>query len=289
MKLAMLCCQVFALTCGLFGIHSSHVYNTYMDENENESEEYVLPPCSKAIECMLEATTIPKNNPVCVICSNSICPCVLPNNINQNNVVSKSTTLSPQGSTSDINDSKPTDSTNKAEPKAAVDFGLIIGVSLTSVVFLILVVVVLIVFLVRNFRKAKYLKQKNETLELKQKMSQSLQLSAIQSSLNDHSLPSTPMGPSTCLLTDLHSRMNAPAEAHTNVIPHPPLNNLNGDPLTSTLDSNAVMVNIPLDNEVYFDYDENHHRTEDNLASDTHSMDKLPTYNSIFSQLNQNL
>ena len=146
------------------------------------------------------------------------------------------------------------------------DFWLVMGISLTSVVFLLLIMGVLVFFLFRNCRKAKYLKQIKQNLELDLKQKTESQQQQEQSARTTVATTPSSSQAQNDISFDLRER--------------------------STSSAQTIVAESELPNRnVYVDYDENNlmNSSLDHLQYDTQSMDKLPTYNSIFRQLSDHL
>jgi hypothetical protein len=144
--------------------------------------------------------------------------------------------------------------------------GLIMGISLTSVVFLVLIVGVLIIVLMRNQRKAKNLRKQKENLELDLKLKQTL------TAANTAAIATTPTSSLTPLQDFFHG-----TEMQTSA-PSQPI----------TPDSQNESNNPSDDVDVYLNVDENNLISSDCLPNN-HSNDKLPTYNSLFIQLSDSI
>ena len=138
------------------------------------------------------------------------------------------------------------------------NFGLIMGISLTSIAFLVSIVVVLIVFLVRNCRKAKYLRKLKDDLELDLKVKQTTQLSL--STTPTATTPNSSLAPLAEFLQQANEEISSPLESDENT--------------RSSSD------------DVYLNVDETN--INETLSSNQNG-DKLPTYNSLFSQLSNSI
>ena len=145
-------------------------------------------------------------------------------------------------------------------------FGLIMGISLTSVVFLVLIVAFLMIALIRNLRKAKHLRKQKENLELDLKQKQ----------INTPMIATTPTSLTSSnglfITNDIQHPFNSPSIS-------PPTESI--IPTSQTNVENTDVI-------IYLDIDENNLITSDGLANNQ-SNDKLPTYNSLYTQLSNSI
>jgi hypothetical protein len=145
-------------------------------------------------------------------------------------------------------------------------FGLIEGISLTSVVFLVLIVVFLVIALIRNLRKAKHLRKQKENLELDLKLKQ----------INTSMIATTPTSLASSndlfITNDLQPTFSSPS------IPPP------AESIIPTAQTNVENTDVT----IYLDVDENNVIPSDGLANNQ-SNDKLPTYNSLYTQLSNSI
>ena len=153
-------------------------------------------------------------------------------------------------------------------------FGLIMGISLTSVVFLVLIVGVLVIVLMRNSRKAKYLRKQKETLELDLKLKQT----------NASTVATTPNSSLTPLTDFFHAVDVQPSFLPP---PQPPLLPSPSPLPESTLQTSQINQDNT-DVAIYLDVDENNLMSS-NVLPNNQSNDKLPTYNSLFTQLSNSI
>ena len=145
-------------------------------------------------------------------------------------------------------------------------FGLIMGISLTSVVFLVLIVAFLVVALIRNLRKAKHLRKQKENLELDLKLKQ----------INTSMIATTPTSLTSSndlfITNDMQPSLTSPSIT-------PPTESIIPTPQTNVENTDAT---------IYLDVDENNLIPSDGLANNQ-SNDKLPTYNSLYTQLSNSI
>jgi len=283
------------------------------------SDDDNIQVCSTQLKsCSKIAITLSSKDELCVLCprgQESLCPCLIPKNNRIQvppNGQTRPTPLTNSGNSG--NDDSETSSTSSNNSTKALDFGLIVGITVTTFVFLIITLVILIVFLVRNYRKTASLQKEKDSLELDLKLKTTMTLSALLNQSNNNSTLNTPSNTplrAINLTADIQERLN-----NNNAAASTP-NHL------STLLPAQPLEFSNLNNQVYYDYDNQQRRnnarnqvnepsliegnilpvdfaspdiTGDKVHFDSGDLninipngEALPTYNSIFRQLSQDL
>ena len=287
-----------------------------------------IAPCSPQLkECPTIAITIDGHSELCVICPNgqqSLCPCTISVNSRiyaspPDEIIEATTTIPTKIAQTTIGSqvSIGASSNTSNNSSRALDFGLIVGITVTTFAFLIIVLVTLIIFLVRNNRKAKQLKMQKETLELDLKLKTTMTLSALlnQSNVSPPITPTTTPLQSINLNSDLQSRLDnstaasTPNAVDTLLLP-PPLdysnmnnqvyydydsqqarsnisNNTNNEQANESIiiETNALPLNFVSPDIT----GEKIHYNSDGIGLSSSRSEALPTYNSIFRQLSEDL
>jgi hypothetical protein len=291
----------------------------FLSQIRNDDDENIQVCSTQLKSCRTIAITLASKDELCVVCPRGqeiLCPCLisLTNRIRGPSPNGPSTPSTNSGHPE--NDDAETSSISSNNSTKALDFGLIVGITVTTFLFLIITLVILIVFLIRNYRKAASLKKEKDSLELDLKLKTTMTLSALLNQSNNNSTLNTPTNTplrGINLTADLQERLNNNTAASTpnhlsTLLPAQPLEFSN------------------LNNQVYYDYDnQRRNSTENNARNQVNesSIDEgaslpvnfaspnitgekvhfnsgdininipngeaLPTYNSIFRQLSQDL
>ena len=281
-----------------------------------------IAPCSPQLKtCPSIAITVENPTELCVVCprgQENLCPCSIPKD-NRIFVSFASGQIQTSQMTSKIMQTtiQVSDGTGSSSSSSTVlDFGLIVGITVTTFLFLIIVLVTLIIFLVRNNRKAKQLKIQKETLELDLKLKTTMALSALMNQSNN----STPVTPTTTPLRSINLTADLQARLENNTSTSTP-NHLS-TLLPPLLDESNI------NDQVYYDFDsqqtrsyiinntnneqaneslitdgneapvnfaspdingEKVHYNPDDIGLTNSRLEALPSYNSIFRQLSEDL